>query len=533
MTPRPPNARARWYPITDHPDGGIWTTGHLVIRFIQTMCVFSNMKWIGQRFILQPWQKQLLLELFEIAPNGRRRYRRALIGVARKQGKTELAAALALYLLLADGEPSAQGYCAAASEEQADYVFEAAKRMCTIEGAPLGELVTVESSRITSKADPYSYFQRLSSKGATKHGSAPHDVIFDELHAWGVGQADELWDALTTGSGARDQPLQIAITTAGTDLQESRCGGLYQHGLAVQRGEVEDRGFFFRWWSAPEECDFRNPEMWKLAMPNYGVTVNEEFLLGELAGTNVDGGSNGAVSESAFRRLYLNQWVDYGETPWVTREQLAVCRLESFVLDEARPSWVGIDLSRSTDATAVAWGQWWDDARPCGHEGEPCLFVQARAWERPRTPEGKLIEGWRVPIDEVRDFIRELNRTYSVTTNVFDPYGGRLMMLDLESEGIVCEEMFQQGRRRASAASGMYDLIAQGRFHYSGDLIERHLLNATLKAVGDEGYYLQKRKAGKTMDVAQACSQVVYGTIWAPVAAGTEAGFYNFAEVEA
>lgn len=192
-----------------------WSMGGNVIRFIEEYCVFTNARWTGEPFVLQPWQKKMIWELFEVnAKTGKRRFRRALIGLPRKQGKTELAAAIGLYLMLADGEKSAQLYCAAGNEEQADLVFEAAKRMCSIDGAPLAKMVKVEAKRLTSLADPYSYFERLSSKGATKHGLNPHGVIFDELHVWGVGQHEELWDALTTGSGARDQPLQIAITTA-------------------------------------------------------------------------------------------------------------------------------------------------------------------------------------------------------------------------------------------------------------------------------------------------------------------------------
>lgn len=505
-----------------------WSTGGKVIRFIETLCLFSNMKWTGQRFILQPWQKRMLWELFEVRPDGRRRHRRALIGVARKQGKTELAAAIALYLLLADGEMSAQVFCAAASEDQADYVFEAAKRMCTIEGAPLGELVTVEASKITSKGDPYSFFQRLSSKGSTKHGSAPHGVIFDELHAWGVGQADELWDALTTGSGARDQPLQIAITTAGSDLEESRCGGLYLHGRAIERGEIDDDSFFFRWWEAPADCDYRDPEMWKLAMPNFGVTVNEDFLLGELAGTNIVGGQRqGAVSEAAFRRLYLNQWVEYGEAPWVTREQITACRLPWFPLACDAGTWVGIDLSERRDSTAVVHGQWvGGDERPCRalHEDVPeeaCLYVHVRTWDQPRGPDGRPDGEWEVPQAEVKQYIRGLASTYDVVTNVFDPWHSKLMRQDLENEGLTCEDIHQTGARRSGASAGLFDLIIQRRLHYCDEVFERHCLNATAKATGTEGgYYLAKRASGKKMDAAMAAVNVVYGTQNASAPAG-------------
>ena len=496
-----------------------WSMGGNVIRFIEEYCVFTNARWTGEPFVLQPWQKKMIWELFEVnAKTGKRRFRRALIGLPRKQGKTELAAAIGLYLMLADGEKSAQLYCAAGNEEQADLVFEAAKRMCSIDGAPLSKMVKVEAKRLTSLADPYSYFERLSSKGATKHGLNPHGVIFDELHVWGVGQHEELWDALTTGSGARDQPLQIAITTAGQDMETSRCGGLYQHGRAMEAGTEEDDSFFFRWWEAPEGCDFRDAAAWKVAMPNFGVTVNEEFLKGELAGTNVGAGQRqGAITEAAFRRLYLNQWVEYGEAPWVRWEQIQPCRVPEFDLRAQLPTWVGVDLSKNKDTTAVVAGQIWDgDDRPCGHTGEDCMYLRVRVWEPPRDEYGKLIDGWQVPLREVRDHIAWLNHDFDVLTNVFDPAGAGLMMQDLSAEGVPCEEIWQTGQRRAGASAYLYDRIEQCRVHFCDDIFERHVMNSTTKPSGrDDGYYLSKRRPNQPMDAAMAAVNVTYGMLWA------------------
>jgi phage terminase large subunit-like protein len=166
------------------------------------------------------------------------------------------------------------------------------------------------------------------------------------------------------------------------------------------------------------------------------------------------------------------------------------------------------------------------EARPCGHTGEPCLYVKAEIWERPRAPGGQYVEGWQVPLGEVRQRIRDLSSEFQVVTNVFDPYGSTLMRQDLEAESILCETMHQQGVRRSSAATGMYDLIVQQRFHYDQDVIERHVMNATVKNVGEEGYYLQKRRKGKVMDAAQAASQVVYGTVWAPLQAKAMGAFF-------
>lgn len=497
---KPPCPGAQW-----HPSLNIWTTGGRVIKFIETVCLLTNGRWTGDRFILLPWQRTLLYELFEVdATTGRRIYRRALIGLPRKSGKTELLAAILLYLMLADGEKSAAVYCAAASEEQADMVFDAMKRMCELEGAPLAELVDVAVSRLTKKTDPYSFAQRLTSKGRTKHGLNPFAVGLDELHAWGAGEGDELWAALNTGSAARLEPMQIAITTAGQDLEESRCGQMYLLGREIERGAVPHGGFFFRWWQAPEGMDYRDPEYPRLASPSYGHTTAEGFYEGELS----------AVPEAVFRRLYGNEWIDYGDAPWVTREQIRACRVKDFKLRKNASTWVGVDLSETRDSTAVAWGQWNADVRrPCGHTGEPCLYLEAKTWEQPRLPSGRPDQEWEVPQGEVKAFIRKLNSRFTVATNVFDPWHSKLMRQDLEGEGIPCEEIHQTGIRRSGASSGLFDLIMTRRLHYQDDTFERHILNASVRETGrDGGYYLAKRRKGKVMDAAMAAVNVVYGT---------------------
>lgn len=504
-----PNADAEYIRLPGS-DRAFWSAGRRVIEFIEEMCVFTNGRWIGQPFVLLPWQKRDLYELFEVRPEtGLRRFRRALWGLPRKSGKSEVAAALGVYLMLADGEPSAAIYCAAASEDQADVVFEAAKRMCSLEGSPLTDVVDVQVSRLTNRADPYSFIQRLSSKGKTKHGLNIHGVILDELHAWGVGEGEELWAALNTGSAARRQPLQIAITTAGIDLEESRCGQLYRLGRRIESGEIaDDGGLFFRWYQAPDECDYTDPEMWRLASPSYGHTVDEGFYRGELV----------SVPEASFRRLYLNQWVDYGEKPWVTREQIEACRVDDFDLRPGGEAWVGVDLSESRDATAVDWAQWFDgDDRPCGHTEEPCLYLRARTWEPPVGPSGQPLEGWEVPQAEVKAFVRELNAEFTVLTNVFDPWHSKLMRQDLSNEGLLVEEIWQTGARRSGASAQLYDLIRQQRLHYCDDVFERHVMNATVRASGtDGGYYLAKRRKGQPMDAAMAAVNVAYGTMFAP-----------------
>lgn len=488
------------------------TRGDEVIEWIEDNCVFTDSVWVGQPFRLMPWQKKLLYELFELNADGRRRYKMALIGIGRKNGKSEIAAAVGLYLAFGAGDDSAAVYCAAASEDQADVVFEKARRMCEMSETLTDEVdrpqgQRVSQPRLSLKANPYQFMQRLSAKGKTKHGLNPSAVILDELHVWGVGEGEELYEALTTAMAARPEGLILAITTAGSDLETSRCGALYQLGKRLQAGEVEDPTFYFRWWEAPDGCAIDDPEGWKAANPSYGMIAGEDFYRGEVV----------RVPEAHFRRLYLNQWVDYGETPWVTAEQIDACEAPSFELRANEPAWVGVDLSETRDSTAVDVGQWWESDRPCGHAGEPCLYLRTRTWEQPRRPDGRLDDGWEVPQAEVKQHIRDLNSRLRVQTNVFDPWHSKLMRQDLGNEGLLVEEIWQTGARRSGASANLYDLIIQRRLHWCDPEFRRHVLNATVRETGSEGgYFLAKRRKGRVMDAAMAAVNVVYGTTYAP-----------------
>lgn len=509
----------RW--VRDGEGRKFLTRGDEVIDWIEANCVLTDSVWIGQPFRLLGWQKRVILELFECDTKRRLRYRMALIGVARKQGKSELAAAIGLYLAFGAGDESAAVYCAAASEDQADVVFEKARRM--VELSDLHELIDVPQGtrvsqpRLSLRENPYQFLMRLSAKGKTKHGLNPSAVILDELHVWGVGEGEELYEALTTAMAARPNGLILAVTTAGANLEESRCGALYQLGERMRAGEVDDPTFYYRWWQAPDGCRLDDPEAWRAASPSLNGIVDEDFYRGELV----------RVPEAHFRRLYLNQWVDYGETPWVVREQIQPCRVPEFELRPGQAAWVGVDLAESRDATAVVVAQWWDGERPCGHTDEPCLYVRARAWSRPTVAAGRLADDWEIPQAEVKQYIRDLNASYAVATNVFDPWHSKLMRQDLANEGLTVEEIWQTGARRSGASAALYDLIIQERIHYCDDVFERHCLNATIRETGtDGGYYLAKRRKGAQMDVAMAAVNVVYGTMFAPVVERAASAFW-------
>jgi phage terminase large subunit-like protein len=218
--------------------------GHYVIKWIEANCVHTNGEWIGRPFRFFDWQKPLVKALFELRPDGLRRYRWALIGLPKKNGKTELAAALALYLLIGDEEPSPLVVCAAASEEQADLVFGAARTMAEM-SPTLSQVTERYEKEILVPSLPGARLRRVAAVAGTNDGQNIHAVVCDELHEWAGPKGEQVWNVLTNGTGARRQPLVLQTTTAGYDLEGTICGRQYLHGKRVQGGEVVVVEFYF------------------------------------------------------------------------------------------------------------------------------------------------------------------------------------------------------------------------------------------------------------------------------------------------
>ena len=190
--------------------------GERVCDWIERFCCHTRGRLAGQPLILEPWQRDWVCEVFgPVGRDGNRKVRTALLGVGRKNGKSTLAAAIALYLLFADGEPGAEVYSAAGDRDQARAVFDTAKIM--VQSGPLHRYADVRRNWI-EVARTNSVYRVLSADARRQHGLNPHGVVFDELH---VQPDPALWEALSSGTGAREQPLTVAITTARSEEHTS------------------------------------------------------------------------------------------------------------------------------------------------------------------------------------------------------------------------------------------------------------------------------------------------------------------------
>lgn len=445
------------------------------IDFIETLCRHSKGEWSGRRFKMAEWQREIVAQAFGWKRrDGTRKHRRVFTFVPRKNGKSTWAAAVATYLTFADREPSAEIYSAAADRMQASLVFGEAKAMVLQEDL-LRERASIYARAIVCPATLSSY-RVLSADAKTKHGLNPHGVIFDELHA----QDDrELYDVLTTGSGARRQPIFWMMTTAGYDI-DSICYEVYEYARRVKCGDIDDPEFLPVLYEAPREADWTSPEVWASANPNLGVTIKADALAVEC-----ERAKRSPAYENTFRRLHLNQWTEQ-ETRWLGVDVWDRGATPLLPLP-GRDCYIGLDLSRRTDVTAAV-------AYFPGTDGTgdvlPHFWIPAeRMAERERydkVPYTKWVRdglvtatpGNAIDYSFVESQIDQWARVYTVREVAYDPWGATQLAQRLQDQGLVCVEFRQGYRSMSEPMKSVEAALLEGKIRHGGHAVLRsHFAN--------------------------------------------------------
>lgn len=320
--------------------------GSQAVRAVRLINQLTHTKgpFAQQPFDLRAWQKSIVRQLFKTKADGRRQYRTCLLMLPRKNGKTELAAALAVYFLLFDGEIGGEVYSAAADKDQAALVFNVAAQMIRNDPELYAQVEIIDSQKRIVHRKSGSFYRAISAEAYSKHGFNASVVIYDELHA---APSRELWDVLTTSQGARSQPLTLAISTAGYD-RHSILFELYAHARKVQERPSLDPTFLSILYEAPTDADWTDEKVWKKANPALGDFRSlEEMRIAAARAKEIP------AQENTFRRLYLNQWTEQASR-WIAMPTWDACK---HVVDRAelagRRCYVGMDLSSTKDLTAL------------------------------------------------------------------------------------------------------------------------------------------------------------------------------------
>jgi phage terminase large subunit-like protein len=304
-------------------------------------------RWAGQPFFLLPWQRSIVRAAFGWKRvNGKRRFRIIWCEVPRKNGKTGLAAGIGLYLAFAVGEIGAEVYCAASIKTQASIAFNEAKRM-RAQSPKLRELTNAFKHNI-SRPDNFSKLEVIASDYGNLDGLNLSGLLGDEVHAW---KNREFYEVLHTAEGAREEPMEFLITTAGTEM-DTLGGEMHERAQAVRDGHVEDHGFLPVIYAASKDDDWTDPAVFAKANPSLGSTITLEAIAVE-----AERAKTLPRYLNAFKRYHLNIWTEQ-ETIWLPHDKWLACSRgpESVTLEAlaGRRGFGGLDLSSTTDLTALA-----------------------------------------------------------------------------------------------------------------------------------------------------------------------------------
>ncbi|MEN6370924.1 MAG: terminase TerL endonuclease subunit [Armatimonadota bacterium] len=432
-------------------------------------------KWAGVPFNLQPWQEnEIIRPLFgTVNPDGTRQYRTSYIQEARKNGKSEIASGIALYMLFADGEMGAEIYSAAADREQASIVFNTGIQMIRQNKSLFKRCKIIESQRRVIVPGTNSFWRVLSADAFTKHGLNPHCVIFDELHAQ---PNRELWDVLSTGFGAREQPLLIAITTAGYD-KNSICYEQYDYAQRIIKGDIEDKTFFPVIFEVPPDADWRDEKLWKLANPGLGEFRNLDELRQMAARA-----AQVPAFQNTFRRLYLDQWTEQAER-WLDMakwdESAGEVNLDEL---EGQECYGGLDLASTTDIVAFVLMFPREDKntkivplfwipKDNMHERVKRDRVPYDVWVR--DGQMKTTDGNVADYATIREDIIEASKRWNIKEIAYDRWNATQLVQDLMGEGLEMVPM-GQGFASMSAPTKEFEVrLLSKSLHHGGNPVLR------------------------------------------------------------
>jgi phage terminase large subunit-like protein len=370
------------------------------------------------------------------------------------------------------GEPGSEIYSVAGDADQAAICFEAARRMLEQNPDLLAISKTYRNSIVNQNTG--AHYKVLSSEHASKHGYSPELVIFDELH---VQRNRDLWDVMRTGMGARQEPLMLAITTAGIFDKTSIAWEIYDYAKKVDDGIIDDPTFYAAIWEAPHDADWTDEDVWIAANPSLNETVAIEFLRTECAAARET-----PSYQNTFRRLYLNQWTEQVER-WLDMYQWDECagKIDAKTL-EGRKCYGGLDLSTTTDI--AAWTLLFP--RTGGYDVLCRFFVPAESIEKRARKDQVPYPTWKkqgfieatpgnvIDYSFIRRQINEDAKRFRLIETGYDPWNATQLAQQLQDEdGLRMVEIRQGFASMNEPTKELEGLVIEKGINHGGNPVLR------------------------------------------------------------
>ena len=481
-----------------------------VVRFIEALR-HTKGEFHGQPFHLLPWQEKIIRDVFGTVRDddpSMRQYTTAYIEIPKKNGKSELGAAIALNMLINDDEWKAEVYSCASDRQQAAIVFDVAVDMVRQSPALMKRVKIVPSTRRMIYQPTGSIYQVLSSEVATKHGLNVSACIFDELH---TQPTRALYDVMTQGSGdARKQPLWFLLTTAGTD-RNSICWEVHQKALDILEGRKIDPRFYPVLFGLPDEADWTSEENWYRANPSLDHTITIDKVRDAFRKAQET-----PADENQFRQLRLNQWVKQS-VRWMPMDKWDECGgvVDPYAL-EGRACYAGLDLSSTSDLTALVL------VFPPTSEDEP--YIALPFFWLPEETLSLRVRRDHVPYDQwakrgfiqttegnvvhygfIERFICELGERYDIREIAHDRWNATMMVQTLEDDGFTMVPFGQGFKDMSPPTKELMRLVLEHRLCHGGHPVLRwNMDNAFVRTDPAGNLKLDKEKSTEKVDGAVA-----------------------------
>ena len=481
-----------------------------VVRFIEALR-HTKGEFHGQPFHLLPWQEKIIRDVFGTVRDDdptMRQYTTAYIEIPKKNGKSELGAAIALNMLINDDEWKAEVYSCASDRQQAAIVFDVAVDMVRQSPALMKRVKIIPSTRRMIYQPTGSIYQVLSSEVATKHGLNVSACIFDELH---TQPTRALYDVMTQGSGdARKQPLWFLLTTAGTD-RNSICWEVHQKALDILEGRKIDPRFYPVLFGLPDDADWTSEENWYRANPSLDHTITIDKVRDAFHKAQET-----PADENQFRQLRLNQWVKQS-VRWMPMDKWDECGgvVDPYAL-EGRACYAGLDLSSTSDLTALVlvFPPISEDepyiALPFFWLPEETLSLRVRRDHVPYDQWAKrgfiqTTEGNVVHYGFIERFICELGERYDIREIAHDRWNATMMVQTLEDDGFTMVPFGQGFKDMSPPTKELMRLVLEHRLCHGGHPVLRwNMDNAFVRTDPAGNLKLDKEKSTEKVDGAVA-----------------------------
>jgi phage terminase large subunit-like protein len=438
--------------------------------------LYRDGKFYYAKIELEDWQIFNEINLFgwKHVVTGLRRFRRSYEEVARKNAKSTRMAGRLLYLLTADGEPGAQVYNAATTGDQAREVFDVSRNMALREPEFLARFGVDVGKHDITVAETASSYKPLNAEGSTLDGLNVHGAGIDEVHAH---KTRAVWDVIDSADGARSQPLISAITTAGSD-RSGICYELRDYTIKVLTGVVSDETWFGIIYTIDEGDTWHDPEVWRKANPNLGVSVKREAL---------EAACRKALAQPSavnnFLTKHLNIWVN-SATAWMDMQGWEKCggkdlKLEDFAGERC---WIGMDLAEKRDFAALCLvfrreDQWF--VFPRLYLNEVAIEESGNAHLQGWARMGHVVvtDGNVTDFDVIADDLRDYCRRFQVQEVPYDPALSRYFATKLVEEGLPLVDVRQAPLFFTQPIIQIENLVLERKLQHDGNPVMNWMIS--------------------------------------------------------